>query len=140
MNATELMIGDWILAHYTYTSKVTEIHANGSICTDLDGRQIDDTDFEPIPLTPEILEMNGFTYDDRELCWKLVVRESKYAPVYSIYVSARRISIYNWKNENGEPFTDACNKVNVHYKYVHEIQHALRLSGLHEIADNFKVE
>ena len=79
------------------------------------------------------------TYDDNEKCWKLIKRDNVYEPVYTIYVSARRISIYNWKDENGEPFTDAYNKVNVHYKYVHEIQHALISSGMRKFANNFKI-
>ena len=62
MKANELMIGDW-LKHYNGTpmqvTKITTIHfacaKNGGVnCWEYNNK------FEPIPLTPEILEKNGF--------------------------------------------------------------------------------
>ena len=62
MKANELMIGDW-LKHYNGTpmqvTKITTVHfacaKNGCVnCWEYNNK------FEPIPLTPEILEKNGF--------------------------------------------------------------------------------
>lgn len=135
----ELMINDWILAHFTYPAKITEIKANGSICTNLAGKQIDDTDWVPISSTTEILKLNGFTYDVNEKCWKLIKKDNDRL-VYSIYVNADRLSVCNWRFEENEYFVNVCNEVNVYYTYVHEIQHALRMCGLNDLANNFKIE
>jgi len=35
---------------------------------------------------------------------------------------------------------DTCNTTNVRVNYVHQLQHALRLCGLNELANNFKLE
>lgn len=82
--------------------------------------------FSPIPLTPEILEKNGFVkinsqrYDFGE-----------YESNCFIKVNPKRGWIHvNGKNAN-------CNLYS--HKYVHELQHALRLCGLTELADSFKV-
>lgn len=124
MDVKELQIGDWVLAHFTYPSKVTEIRANGSICTDLDGRQIDDTDFEPIPLTAKILELNGFKKFESKT----------YAPFYYIKGLTLRWHCY------GKYFYINSDDVDIRITEVHELQHALRLCGLWDLADNFKVK
>lgn len=144
MKVNELMLGDWLyqtslVLDYDQTDWIRErafTQVNADLLYAFD--TIKD-ELEPIPLTSKILEKNGFEYDDNENCWKLIKKDDRYT-LYSIYVNTNRISIYNWINKEGERFTDACNKVNVHYKYVHQLQHALRLCGLNELADdNFKV-
>lgn len=140
MKATELMIGDWVINPvHNDCSKIESVYYDKELhcLVGTDGR-FPQQYFNPIPLTEEIFRLNGFEYDDSENCWKLIEKDGRYS-VYSIYVNTNRVSIYNWRNEEGERFTDACNKVNVHYKYVHQIQHALRLCGLNILADNFKV-
>lgn len=74
---------------------------------------------EPIPLTPEILEKNGWTYDEIDYAWNL----DKFPVLY--------------KNEDG--FLNYYDGIEVRFNYVHELQRALRLCGLTELADNIKV-
>lgn len=80
---------------------------------------------EPIPLTKEMLEANGFQYGSHEYTY--------------------------WPDEDGEeaPFHILQSsryglRINVPYRvvtlqYVHQLQHVLRLCGLNGLADNFKV-
>lgn len=68
-------------------------------------------DLSPITLTPEILEQNGM----------FLLTEQNYV----------RCVIADY-NKFGK-----FNKCELHY--VHELQHALRIFGLNELADNFKI-
>ena len=109
MKATELMIGDWVKSRTGMNVKIVGInHDYPSV-------------YEPIPLTAEILEKNG---------WK----EAQFWHEY----------------QDGENTIQSClpdmrgiiNGVEIqHFKceYVHQYQHLLRLCGLDELADNFKV-
>ena len=76
---------------------------------------------KPIPLTPEILEKNGWVYT--EYCHEYqdgkIIIQSR--PPY-IWIRINGINIEAFKCE-----------------YVHQYQHLLRLFGLDELANNFKV-
>jgi len=121
MKAEELMIDDWV---YNHESKQYQrvwlldyddvILINGYYSYGYD-------DIEPIPLTPEILEKNGWTYNNED---------EKFAPQtwvggglmlqgaddcgYCIVVT----SDYDDEDTNSTPFV---------ILYVHELQHALKL-------------
>ena len=126
MKATELMIGDLIKikGHLDY-DKVQEIARDENMqwyisfaCSATLFRAYE---FEPIPLTPEILEKNG---------WK----ETEY---WHEYEDGNTIIQYSLSNIWG-----IINEIEIeHFKceYVHQYQHLLRLCGLNELADNFKV-
>lgn len=92
-------------------------------------------ELEPIPLTEEMLKVNGFE-DFYESCYRkeydLWLCDGKHCVAYkfSKKTSANNIlRIYIDGNVN----------VATHILYVHELQHALRLCGLNEFSDNFKV-
>ena len=126
MKANELMIGDWvkIKGHLDY-DKVREIARDESMqwyisfaCSATLFRAYE---FEPIPLTYENLKKNG--WEDAEFCCEY---------------------------QNGNTFIQAhlpdmrgrINGVKIEYfqcEYVHQYQHLLRLCGLEEFADNFKI-
>lgn len=78
---------------------------------------------EPIPLTAEILEKNGF--------WK-----GCYVGYFQ-HNSLNNLGIDIGKNVGLGYFLD--NPI-LEVQYVHELQHALRLCGLTELADNFKIK
>ena len=85
-------------------------------------------DFAPIPLTREMLLANGFTkFVDgyRRTFYKYVVDNNL------------MLDISDWEDEGlkiavGGKFREL--------KYVHELQHILRLIGLSEVANNFKIK
>jgi hypothetical protein len=71
-----------------------------------------DDEFEPIPLTPEILEKNGF----EENCGRW-------------YNSEALMEFEQYKD--GWDRTINCGEYSVYFiKYVHQLQHALRLAGV----------
>ena len=112
MKPNELMIGDWVYRPDCY-SKVKEIRENGIIGLDHLRGIISFTELEPIPLTPEILEKNGFVYDSKDKLF-----EDIYPRISMLYAQYRLV-------ENG-----CINYGEMHeIKYVHQLQHALRLCG-----------
>ena len=73
---------------------------------------------EPIPLTPEILEKNGWWFDTED---KWLHDEVNFI-----------IETWNGRFQ--------CYDINqIKLDSAHKLQHALRLCGLDELADNFKV-
>lgn len=112
MDSKSLMIGDWCKMKLSFgatwfTDKVGCINPDNEM------------EYEPIPLTTEILEKNG---------WK------EYPQVYCSQKTLN-FDIYRFEDEVGVKIQGNCIVLN----YVHELQHALRLCGLNDLADNFKV-
>ena len=102
MKATELMIGDWVKSRTGMNVKIVGInHDYPSV-------------YEPIPLTAEILEKNGWWQDEID---------GTYHNTMSVYGRKAPFSILD----------------GVAINYVHELQQALRLCGLKDLADNFKI-
>ena len=87
----------------------------------VDGNCFRIVDAEGIPLTPEILEKNG---------WK----ESEYWHEYKDVNIIIQCSLPIMRGRINEIVFE-----NFKCEYVHQYQHLLRLCGLNEIADNFKV-
>ncbi len=123
MKANELMIGDWVKSRGKI-EQVTSVY-DGFICTD-SFEDSHDYYFDPIPLTPEILEKNGFVYKelkgvgDKEI-WRI---EDDYYDI-DIYEWSDSIWIFRYDcTEMSLPHTQ------VTMSYVHELQHALRLCGI----------
>ena len=127
MKATGLMIGDWVLINNTphkiqaIDSIDAEIQADDEVYYVGEDRYHSEDKIEGVPLTPEILEKNG---------WK----ETEYWHEYNDGNTIIQYSLSNiWGIINGIEIE--------HFKceYVHQLQHLLRLCGLDELADNFKV-
>lgn len=109
MKATELQIGDWIL-YSDKPVKVLQLSENGKYDW-----------VKPIPLTIEILEKNG---------WK----ETQYWHEYQDGKNTIQCCLPDMRG--------IINGIEIeHFKceYVHQYQHLLRLCGLDELADNFKI-
>lgn len=93
-------------------------------------------EIQPIPLTAEILKINGFQQKNGELVWY-----SDTDSIDNVFISVatrgnnsvRRIEIKN----KGLHFA---NDVMPDGIAVHEFQHLLRVCGFNDLADNFKVE
>ena len=127
MNATDLMIGDWVdrfgkppyykvLAINSCTTEVTiaqseEDEETMRICWE--------DKLDPISLTPEILENNGFV-ELRDKCCKW-----EYAK--DIYINADFTEKEPWTHINNGYYSaiPVC-------RYVHELQHALKLCGINK--------
>jgi hypothetical protein len=129
LTGNELMIGDYLYWGKDKVVKVQMIRKYGDnfgidaiyndsvnlyFCTDNDdiySYNIDE--LKPIPLTPDILEKNGFTKElenGSHYRFTLIDEHIKISILY-----AR--SVFQWLGP-------------LDFKYVHELQHALRLCGI----------
>lgn len=135
MKANELMIDDWVSYDGT-PIKVENIHGD---CINFqhdipfvqEEFMIDFAEIVSISLTPEILEKNGFDKD-----------------AWNTWISAdHRITLHN-----EDEYLNTFNKWHIHVDtedmrtigsveltYVHQLQQFLRLCGMNDLADNFKI-
>lgn len=115
MEAKDLMIGDWLFDGHVY-AQVTSITCDGNIETTHNEHSNIEL-IEPIPLTPEILEKNGWVKD-----------------LYSVesYDNEELECLSLWVGEDGKNKwwwhvgVDLVTPIN----YVHQLQHAMRLCGI----------
>ena len=122
MKSNELMICDWVNWH-TYTDapnycRITKVEY-GKIL-----------DCKPIPLTPEILEMNGWHGD--ELGWVIEPTNGFDEYLNIIFRTGKVFSLEIHRIYGNDMLLKS-----IHY--IHELQHALRLCGLNDMANNFEV-
>ena len=125
MKAKELMIGDWVLYNgdsKPYPVQVTEITSLKQLGVYNDKELFwfiaGEKYFDPIPLTAEILKKNGFSED-------IDGGFSNFTPYRIFLVCPESEIVFPYDGWVG-----------LNIKYVHELQHALRLCGLNELADN----
>ena len=140
MRANELMVDDWVCYSKpnNYYTKVEEIRCTSdgeeyyircyrdSKDTFLEQLKYEDFSVDilhPIPLTPEILEKNDFKYGDgygysfvkrKELSGDGFEEEKVY-----INTALNTLIIYT-----------AASSIHLPIKYIHELQHALKLCGI----------
>lgn len=129
MKASELMVGDLIYEGGYIQHKVE------CLCPEeIDGMM--EECYSPIPLTPEILEENGFEYSSKES--NSLSRSFIYAETHNhIWVE---VSLYTLpingcnclvRIETDSQTCGGINKVhNCDIQSVHQLQHALRLCGI----------
>lgn len=128
MKATELMIGDWVMVKV-----LSQIPNTYVLHTWTANDYSMDIQVKPIPLTPEILEKDGWERDiDKE--WEY--NNSHILPHYCYQWEKRNVKIEMYAGLEG--FTISL-IIGRRFYAVHELQHVLRLYGLDELADNFKI-
>lgn len=110
MKATELMIGDWVLYKSDAPQNAFPVQITHKMFVDDLVRWQDR--FDPISLTPEILEKNGFAHDGTDYNIGFVYDKSL---VLDLCFDGSLIF--------GGNLLCKC-------KYVHTLQHALRLCGI----------
>ena len=133
MKTEELMVGDWVSIiepddFHGYIGKVIITNAETNyIMVHIPDMHLHDVfveDLQPIELTEEILEKNGFTSSEDQYDHKkyFILGKNEYG--CDIYWDGSTILFVE---ENYEPTTYAyiCD-----VKYVHELQHALKLYGI----------
>ena len=132
MKATDLMIGDWVKfmdeplkVQHVYNNGYDDVVAetmeefldeDGVICEEI--KDVPLVNCSPIPLTPEILEKNGWWYNVEDI----------------------------WLHEEVDFYIEKwdgrfqCYEINdIKLDSVHQLQQTLRLCGLDKLANNFKV-
>lgn len=117
MKIEELSIGDWVMYRnrewqvcslYQFTGEVGLWRKDSQICENV-------ADLTPVPLTPEILEKNGFSHNGRKWYTPELFTLERWGDVWSIVIAC----------SCGEYVCEVCT-----IKYVHQLQHALRLTGI----------
>ena len=147
MKTNELMLGDWVLVEryegiyggpvWKQAGKVNGIFQEEAEIRFSD--EDDDDEFiysypsdgiEPIPLTPEILEKNGFNYEETHDVWileygEIIIEVGVYHPDF-INIS------YKQMTPDGiiEGDISSISKFDGSDIMTHELQHALRLVGI----------
>lgn len=136
MNINELMIDDWVLDTFDKPMKVRDIitfdnkysakrYVNvnslegGGVYSQREGN------IKPIPLTAEILEKNEFEYDHYYHNW-----------IYNEFTINYGHLI---DEDDGDYLFIWVADTSVKLTYVHELQQALRLCRLNDLANNLKV-
>lgn len=155
MKASELMIGDWVHveAHRGFNAQNVKVetipdndsdneywHHYGHIGAWLEGgdndfRDVEARHLQPIPLTAEILEKNGFK--------KIQIYGEKQDDIFQCYDSEIIIEVgiydpnfilihYRYETPDGIHSRELSSivKVDGGKLYLHELQHALRLCGI----------
>ena len=131
MTTKEIMIGDWVIGITPNGShdviKISTIDKVSIVDTDRHSWGVDT--LIPIPLTEEILKANGFE--------KVIGYDYYYhiPAMWGIVITINNeMIISHWEDHNDNVYVEfGCT-------YVHQVQHIMRLYGLTDMADNFKVE
>lgn len=123
---TELMVGD-IVKYQCMPTQVEEILLDG-INGEWDGNEcygvLDFNSLNPIELTKELLEKNGWKFSTRHSPYMLHVKFNEFA------LFPQKDGSYNIKQLN---FIK-------NIEYVHELQQAIRFFGDYDLATNFKIK
>ena len=135
MKANELMIGDKVMVKVL--SQIPDTYVLHTWTANDYSRDIQ---VKPITLIPEILEKNGFVQEDD--AYKNDIAYKCFCEILTGHYSANDVIVsydgskeFTITNDLGYP----CDEITLYRPKVHELQHALRLCGLNELADNFKV-
>ena len=136
MKVTDLMVGDWvkIKGHLDY-NRVQEIARDENMqwyisfaCSATLFRAYE---FEPILITPEILEKNSIRK-----------RRDEYAVFGWEGMKQWYVTLEDFKPQYDFWFITSSDRdlnISGQIRYIHQLQHALRICGLDELADNFKI-
>ena len=137
MELKNLMVGDWVIVNNS-PRKIYLINEH-DVFSEKGTSHYSTEEIEAIPITTEILEKNGWhldtalkehfdspwVYKNGKITLSLNFPCERFAGVLGIFTehAIRALPGFLWQDT----------------LYVHELQHALRLCGLDELADTFKV-
>ena len=139
METTDLIIGDWVLINdaphkiQAIDSIDAEIQADDELYYVEEDRYDFEDKIEGIPITEDFFRENDWEYVCRTYLHKYFVKN-----VGKFHLQIINNKLYIWFDYSPDDWTQDAN-VKAPIKYIHDIQHILRLYGLNELADNFKV-
>lgn len=128
MKANELMIGDYVYNYRNWECPIVEIHKNSAvvIAKHYGEEEFLLSDLRPIPLTPEILEKNGFVANKHAYPY----------PYYEYEVKEIEVKVgFAFPQGNRTSYkkpwvcidTECVYIEHLPCMFVHQLQHALRL-------------
>lgn len=142
LRCKDLMIGNWVMVNdieHAHPLQVAELFMkSGTLYATLywDGMPYNvnpetltaDVDkVLPIPLTPEILEKNGFVENRGVTSWKFETDREDLIDIYGVKDYHLSINIED-THGSGKGYRWMLNNLTIFY--VHQLQHALRLCGI----------
>lgn len=140
----DLMYGDWCRDGHGYPMQITNVGDDYAYATfeglEGDPWEFDDKDFPPcaIEIMKELLKANGWEFytcrrvDDTHITY--CSKEEK-----ENYLEWKNRDLYIWF-DYGKDYDEVYSDILVPCKYVHQLQQVLRLAGMTELANNFKVK
>ena len=144
MLCKELQYGDWCCDEHGFPMQITNVGDDYAYATfegnEGDPWEFDDKDDQPcaIEITEEVLKVNE---------WR--VRSYTFLPNFKEYVKDESEKHLVWNKgilniwldwERCEKYNDGVySDIVIPIKYVHQLQQALRLAGMTDMANNFKV-
>ena len=140
----DLQFGDWIADNHGFKWQITVVGDDYAYATfednECDPWEFDDKDDQPEPilLSGTVLIDNGwdahsYTSPHNLKIYYYVKDESGYHLIWNRGI----LSIWlDWEKDKEE---GAYANIVIPIKYVHQLQQVLRIAGLNELADNFKV-
>lgn len=142
MKCNEVMVGDWVADKYGYQLQSVFV-GNGYVSFEDDEGNlchIDDkyNEPQPIEITPELLQDNGwevkgntYTSNGKAYLMETIVGNNRLDWKFGA------LTIWlDYKNDNSVTYAD----IIFPCKYVHQLQQILRLAGMAELANNFKMK
>ena len=127
MLCKELQFGDWVTDEHGFPMQIIIIGNDYAYAT-FEGNEGDPWEFidkddppKPIPLTAKILEKNGWEHN-------------------GIFMDKRidENTFFSWSDKFGAELYQN-NYYMCYCKYVHQLQQVLRIAGMTDMANNFKV-
>lgn len=137
MKVTNLMAGDWILINniphkiQAIDSIDAEIRADDELYYIGEDRYHSEDKIEGVPITPEILEKNGIRK-----------RRDEYAVFGWEGMKQWYVTLEDFKPQYDFWFITSSDRdlnISGQIRYIHQLQHALRICGLDELVDKFKI-
>ena len=139
MKCKELMVGDFCRSGHGLPMQITNVGDDYAYATfegnEGDPWEFDDKDGQPQPIeiTGDLLKANGWS---EYKCYNImepyyVKDEGEYRLMWDLGILTIRPT---YKKYDGGIYADC-----LPIKYVHQFQHVLRLAGMTELANNFKI-
>jgi hypothetical protein len=124
------MIGDWVSYNDKMSCKITALCKDRPVFDTLLGYQDWSIPYEklkPIPITPEILEKNGFVKYN-EVSDTPPYDKDEEGNMYYSYKGEHKF--WGWWQPNNVYLIPVNAMVDLEIKFVHQLQHALRLCSI----------
>ena len=143
MKCKELMVGDFCRSGHGFPMQITNVGDDYAYAT-FEGNEGDPWEFDdkneepqPIEITGDLLKANGWGVCSYNFLSNLI----RYSYVkdegenHLMWKQGMLAILPNCKKSNDGVFAD----IVITCKYVHQIQQVLRLAGMTELANNFKI-
>ena len=138
----DFMVGDWCCDLHGFPMRITNVGEDYAYATWEDNEgdpwEFDDKDDqpEPIEITRELLEANGWRTNFMASPWNsLVLTYYFIKDEEDTHLELKRDTLTIWFNYETGNYLD----IAIPVIYVHQLQQVLRLAGLTDMANNFKI-